>query len=78
MTINGQDAASVLGKNAAFVPREDGGDYSAYWIRDVNLAKPGKYTVTAWHEDYGTQTQEVTVTGNETKTVDFTFKAKPY
>jgi alkaline phosphatase len=45
--INGQDAASVLGKNAAFVPREDGGDYSAYWIRDVNLAKPGKYTVEA-------------------------------
>jgi plastocyanin len=38
----------------------------------------GKYTVTAWHEDYGTKTQDVTITGNETKTVDFTFTAKPY
>lgn len=39
---------------------------------------PGKYTVTAWHESYGDQTGEVTITGNETKTVDFVFKAKPY
>jgi hypothetical protein len=35
----------------------------------------GKYTLTAWHEDYGTQTAEVTITGNETKAVNFTFKA---
>jgi plastocyanin len=39
---------------------------------------PGKYTITAWHEDYGTKTQDVTITGNETKTVDFSFTAKPY
>jgi len=39
---------------------------------------PGKYTITAWHEDYGTQTADVTITGNETKDVDFTFKAKAY
>jgi plastocyanin len=39
---------------------------------------PGKYTITAWQEDYGTQTQDVTLSGNETKTVDFSFKAKPY
>jgi len=39
---------------------------------------PGKYTLTAWHESYGTQTQEVTISGNETKTVNFTFAAKPY
>lgn len=38
----------------------------------------GKYTVTAWHESYGDQTQEVTITGNETQTVDFVFKARPY
>jgi len=38
----------------------------------------GKYTITAWQEDYGTQTQDVTISGNETKTVDFTFNAKPY
>jgi plastocyanin len=38
----------------------------------------GKYTLTAWHESYGTQTQEVTITGNETKTANFVFTAKPY
>jgi plastocyanin len=37
---------------------------------------PGKYTVTAWQEDFGSMTQDVTITGNETKTADFTFKAK--
>lgn len=50
----------------------DGGSYSL-----PNLP-PGKYTVTAWHEDYGTQTQDVTITGNETKAIDFSFKAKAY
>jgi hypothetical protein len=39
---------------------------------------PGKYTITAWHESYGDQTQEVTISGSETKTVSFVFKAKPY
>ena len=39
---------------------------------------PGKYTLTAWHESYGTQTQEVTISGSETKTVNFVFAAKPY
>jgi hypothetical protein len=35
---------------------------------------PGKYTVTAWHEAYGTQTQEIVINGNEKKTLDFVFK----
>ena len=39
---------------------------------------PGKYTVTAWHESYGDQSQEITIAGSETKTVNFVFKAKPY
>ena len=39
---------------------------------------PGKYTVTAWHEQFGTQSQDVTVTGSETKPVSFVFKATPY
>jgi len=39
---------------------------------------PGKYTTTAWHGSYGTETADVTITGNETKEVNFTFKAKPY
>ena len=50
----------------------DGGAFSL-----PNLP-PGKYTVTAWHEDYGTQMQDVTITGNETKSIDFSFKAKAY
>jgi plastocyanin len=39
---------------------------------------PGKYTVTAWHERFGTQTKEVTVTGTETQKISFVFKALPY
>ncbi len=34
----------------------------------------GTYTLEAWHEKYGTQTQQVTVADGETKSVDFTFK----
>ena len=38
----------------------------------------GRYTLTAWQEQYGTQTQDVTLGGGESKTVNFTFKALPY
>jgi len=38
---------------------------------------PGKYTVTAWHELYGTQSQEVTVGAGYTQTVNFSFRATP-
>lgn len=38
---------------------------------------PGNYTITAWHESYGEQTQQVTISGGETKALDFVFKAKP-
>ena len=59
-------------KNSHFALTGDGGAFSL-----PNLP-PGKYTVTAWHESYGDQSQEVTVSGSETKTVNFVFKAKPY
>jgi hypothetical protein len=36
----------------------------------------GSYTVTAWQEEYGTQTQKVTVTAGQAAKADFTFKAK--
>ena len=39
---------------------------------------PGKYTVTAWHERFGTQSQEVTVTEGGTAAANFVFKALPY
>lgn len=38
---------------------------------------PGKYTITAWHEQYGTQSQQVVVDGTETKNINFVFKATP-
>lgn len=37
---------------------------------------PGSYTLTAWQEEYGTQTQKVTVAAGKPATVSFTFKAK--
>lgn len=37
---------------------------------------PGKYTLEAWHEKLGTQTQEVTVAPNQTVAVSFDFKPK--
>jgi nanoRNase/pAp phosphatase (c-di-AMP/oligoRNAs hydrolase) len=37
---------------------------------------PGAYTLTAWHETYGTQTQNVTVAAGKPATVSFTFNAK--
>jgi hypothetical protein len=42
----------------------------------INNVPPGSYTVTAWQEEYGTQTQKVTVAGGQSATADFTFKAK--
>src|SRR5258707_2928097 len=47
VTINGADAASVVGKSPSVIEREDGGDYSAFWIRDTALTKAGKYVVEA-------------------------------
>jgi len=36
---------------------------------------PGTYTIEAWHEKLGTQTQTVTVGAKESKDISFTFKA---
>jgi plastocyanin len=35
---------------------------------------PGSYTLVAWHEKYGQQEQQITVTAKEQKQVSFTFK----
>ena len=35
---------------------------------------PGTYTIEAWHEKLGTQTQSVTIGEKEAKDVAFTFK----
>jgi hypothetical protein len=42
----------------------------------INNVPPGSYTVTAWQEDYGTQTQKVTVAAGGAGTANFTYKAK--
>lgn len=47
VTVNGEDAAKVLGKAATFTEKEDGANHSAYWIHDAVIAKPGRYTVEA-------------------------------
>lgn len=39
---------------------------------------PGTYTVTAWHERFGTQSKQVTVSEGGSGTADFSFKALPY
>jgi hypothetical protein len=45
----------------------------SYTIENV---PPGNYTVTAWQEEYGTQTQKVTVGAGKPGAADFTFKSK--
>ncbi len=47
------------------------GDDGSYTIK----LPPGTYTIEAWHEKYGAQTQQITVADNESKDVAFTFKA---
>ncbi len=42
----------------------------------INNVPPGNFTVTAWQEDYGKQTQKVTVAAGAAGTANFTFKAK--
>jgi hypothetical protein len=42
----------------------------------INNVPPGDYTLTAWQESYGTQTQKVSVGAGKPATADFTFKAK--
>jgi len=57
--------------NSHFAVTSGGGSFSL-----ANLPT-GRYTITAWHESYGEQSQEVTLSGGETKTLNFVFKAKP-
>jgi alkaline phosphatase len=45
--INGEDAAKVTGGKITFVQKEDGQDYSAYYLRDVSLKTVGAAKVEA-------------------------------
>jgi plastocyanin len=59
-------------KNSRYTMSGDAGEFKL-----PNLP-PGKYTISAWQEIYGEQSQEVTITGKETKTISFVFKVRPY
>jgi plastocyanin len=37
---------------------------------------PGHYVITAWHEQYGTVSKEVTISGAESQSIDFAFTAR--
>jgi len=41
---------------------------------EMNDLPPGAYTLKVWHEKLGTATQQVAVSGSETKTVQFVLK----
>jgi hypothetical protein len=43
---------------------------------ELRNVPPGTYTLEAWHEKAGRQTQQVTVGARETKDVSFTYKAE--
>lgn len=42
---------------------------------DLKNLPPGTYTIEAWHEKYGTTSQQVTIGPKETKSISFVFKA---
>jgi plastocyanin len=50
-------------------------DAGAFSLPDL---PPGKYTVTVWHELYGTQSKQITITAGDHPTLDFVFHVTPY
>ena len=42
----------------------------------IDNVPPGNYTLTAWQETYGVQTQKLTVAAGKASSANFTFKAK--
>jgi plastocyanin len=59
----------VVLKTGHFAVTGDDGSFSL-----PNLP-PGHYTVTAWHETYGTQSKDITVGAGESVSLNFTFAA---
>jgi len=57
VTVNGLDVAGVLGRPATYIENEDGLKASSLVLRDVSLAKPGRYAIEA---SDGTQSMTVT------------------
>ena len=59
----------VLKTSNYFVTGENG----TFTLNDL---PPGKYTITAWEGTYGSQSQEITISGNETVPANFVFRPK--
>ena len=55
-------------KNPYFAVTDKDGNF------DLKGLPPGNYTIKAWHEKLGTQTQKITVGAGETRAPDFVFK----
>ena len=47
VTINGAEAATLLGKSGQYVEREDGAERSSLIFRDISLARAGRYAIEA-------------------------------
>jgi len=60
---------AVMGTSYFAVTGEDG----LFTLPEI---PSGKFTVTAWHETYGTKTQEITVVGGQPMTLDFVCNAR--
>src|SRR5262245_57180369 len=64
LTIDGVEAATMLGRPGQFVAKEDGVEASAWLLRDAVLTKPGRHTVVATDgSTTATVTWEVFTTG---------------
>lgn len=61
----------VVLKSSHYSVSNEGGSFS------LPALPPGKYTVKAWHEQFGEQSQVVSIGGGETKELNFVFKAAP-
>ncbi len=59
VTINGEDAERVTGAKPELIRVEEEQRHSAYWLRNVEISKAGRYEVTA-----ATATEKVTVVWN--------------
>ena len=60
----------VVLKTAHFVLAGENGAFT------LNGLTPGKYTITAWEENYGSQSMEITISGNETAQANFVFRQR--
>ena len=66
---NWMDAYAGVVSHPYFAVTANGGTF------ELKNLPAGTYTIEAWHEKLGTQTQSVTIGEKESKTLDFTFKA---